>query len=142
MQDNITVGSKSLELMQKNDSYEAGEIMQEALKKYTDNIIECIDRHKNKYEESEFYICVQTKRERLLQNVVRNFFYARRTRPEPGYDMACYKYTKKDEKLEFLWAIPDDQTVDELTSIPIYMVPDEQKELYEYCTKFKKRQLV
>lgn len=62
-------------------------------------------------KEDHFYLCVQTRREKLLPNVIRSQFYARKTRPDTNYDLSLYHYEPKDENITFIWCIPDQETV-------------------------------
>ena len=53
---------------------------------------------------------VLTKKEKLLENVLRNFFFSRSSCPTPEYDQAVYKIHKKIEKIQFIWVLPSKDT--------------------------------
>jgi len=53
-----------------------------------------------------FYVCVITKKERLMDNVLRNYFLARSTCPTPQYDQTVYKYHRDSGAIQFLWVLP------------------------------------
>ncbi len=132
-----TVGAAALELMVKGDDRQGViDTQREMTKGYVDQLIICAQSGEIAYgRTNNFYVCVQTRRERLLQNVIRNQFYHRLTRPGPAYDLALYYYNPKDEDLRFIWCIPDKQTV-EAMSEPGYMPPIEQQQLYGFVRGF------
>jgi hypothetical protein len=104
---NDTVGKLSSELLQQ-DTYgdiSAGDQMREQLREYESNIAGAIDTGKNNYS-SDFFVVVITKRERLMPNVIRNYFFSRLSCPSPDYDQTVYHYHRKEDHLEFLWVVP------------------------------------
>jgi hypothetical protein len=102
-----TVGKLSAELLQKDTyaDHSAGEQMQEQLREYESNVHDCVSSGKNIYS-SDFFVVVITKRERLMPNVIRNYFLHRLSCPSPEYDQTLYHYNRKDDNLEFVWVIP------------------------------------
>ena len=80
---------------------------------YEENIHECIARGKKEYP-GDFYIVVITKKERLLQNVLRHYYFPRSTCPTPEYDQTVYKYYRADDNHRFLWVVPDKITCENL----------------------------
>lgn len=138
-----TVGKAALDLLKK-PSCEQGvlDTSREMLKGYFDNLILAVESGRKQFgEDKPFYICVQTRRERLLENVIRNQFYCRQTRPAPAYDLALYWYDPKDENLQFVWCIPDPQTVETLIENQSY-VPQEEQMLVWFCKCFKDGTLI
>lgn len=115
MEKRDTVGKLSSELLQRDvyGDVTAGEQMQEQLQKFPDGLIECIDRGKSKYP-GDFYIDVLFKREQILVNTLTNYFIDRWTCPTPRYDQAVFKYNKKDDRIEFLWSIPNPAAIKNL----------------------------
>ncbi len=103
-----TVGKLSYELLQSDvhGDHSAGEQMQEQLSDYEKNLLECVDRGKADHP-GDFFIVVITKREKLMQNVLRHYFFPRESCPTPHHDQILYKYHRADERLEFLWVVPD-----------------------------------
>lgn len=104
---NDTVGKLSSELLQQ-DTYgdiSAGDQMREQLREYESNIAGAIDTGKNNYS-SDFFVVVITKRERLMPNVIRNYFFSRLSCPSPDYDQTVYHYHRTSDHLEFLWVVP------------------------------------
>ncbi len=41
-----------------------------------------------------------------MTNVLRHYFFARRSCPTPDYDQAVYHYKSELDDIEFLWVIP------------------------------------
>lgn len=102
-----TVGKLSSELLQ-HDTYgdiSSGDQMREQLREYEDNIAATITAGKSSFS-SDFFVVVITKRERLMPNVIRNYFFSRLSCPSPDYDQTVYHYHQKDDHLEFLWVVP------------------------------------
>ena len=110
-----TVGKLSTDLLQ-HDIYgdtTAGDQMSEQLREYEDNIAACVASGKNSYSH-DFFVVVITKRERIMSNVIRNYFFARLSCPSPDYDQTVYHYHRKDEHLEFVWVVPSPVAVKDI----------------------------
>ncbi len=138
-----TVGECALELMSKGDQKQGViDTQREMTKGYIDELVKCACSGSRAYPGAKFfYICVQTRRERLLQNVVRNQFYHRMTRPAPAFDLALYYYDPKDEQLRFVWCIPDKETV-EIMSDPTYIPAKGEEQLHYFVKCFVDGSLV
>lgn len=139
MSEILTVGQASADLLLKsNEKQDVIETQQEMLKGYFDQLVDCAKR----YDWLDpFYICVQTRRERTMVNVVRNQFYARRTRPIPQYDLALYWYDPKTEDLKFVWCIPSKDTVEYMVHHELEIPPD-QHVLLGFCKSFLANTLI
>lgn len=130
-----TVGKIASDLLQKEpDSLSPIENMREQLTEYEKNLFECVERYKNHFP-LNFFIVVITKKEPLMPNVLRNYFYARMTCPTPDYDQTVYHYKHKEESLTFLWVIPSRDTCHLLKDNALEVHPDE-KELLGFVIKF------
>ena len=136
-----TVGKAAMRLLGGHPSPQKVVDTQKAMQtKYVDGVIEAALRGEKLFGKDEiFYICVQTRRERLLENVIRNQFYPRKTRPAPTYDLALYHYDPKDEKISFVWCIPDRETTQQLA---ISCQNPEEGQLAYFCQLFLKNSLV
>ena len=132
-----TVGACALDLKAKGDQHQSVvDTQREMTKGYVDELIKCAQAGARSYESGKaFYVCVQTRRERLLENVIRNQFYHRRTRPAPAYDLALYHYEPKEEQLRFVWCIPDKETVAYMCE-PGFIPEREQVQLYYFVKSF------
>ena len=142
MTERKTVGAAALEA--KKDPYPQDVIeTQRAMQKgYVDELAKCAKNGEQLFGKTKpFYLCVQTRRERLLDNVMRNQFYPRQTRPSPAYDLALYHYDPKDELIRFVWCIPDNQTVDYLIAHE-HEIPLDERQLVDFCKAFKAGTLI
>lgn len=140
-----TIGEIALELQKKGDQKQGVIDTQRAMmEKYVENLIECAKTNEKQFgKDKPFYLCVQTRRERLIENVIRNQFYARRTRPAPTYDLALYWYDPKDERIEFVWCIPDKDSVQQIIQDKKDgILPQDQMQLAEFCEWFLKGTLI
>lgn len=106
-----TVGQVALEEMQKTPDPDASIIdyQREAQKEYIQNLEECVKKHV-KLIDGDFFVVVDTKREKILENVLRNYFYARKTCPTPNYDQSVFKYHVDSGDLEYIWTVPSKDT--------------------------------
>jgi hypothetical protein len=101
-----TVGKISSDLLNKtpysNDPIEIERAMHED---YVKNVTACVETAKKNFF-GVFFVIVLTKKERLMTNVLRHYFFARRSCPTPDYDQAVYHYKSELDDIEFLWVIP------------------------------------
>lgn len=122
-----TVGAISTEL-QKNQSgsFNPQEIQKATEQEYLDNLIWAVQHARKKIDcssipghqeclkreafDGDFYVTALLKKEKLLENVLRNYFIPTISCPTPFYDQSVYKYHHAKEEIEFLWVIPDKQT--------------------------------
>jgi|SoiMetStandDraft_2_1073263.scaffolds.fasta_scaffold00037_5 hypothetical protein len=130
-----TVGKVSSDLIKKpHETTSPVEQMREQLGEYDKNIMECVERNKKDFP-GDFYVVVLTKRERLMQNVLRNYFYGRVSCPTPDWDQAVYKYNRKDDGIIFMWVIPSKQSCEEMM-MNKHLIPLEEYKLLEYVLAF------
>lgn len=130
------VGALSLKLVEKEpDTKDPIEIQREVHKKYVDEIQICINRGKKDIV-GDFFVVVATKKEKLLPNVLRNYFGYRKSCPTPTWDQTVYHYHAKDDYLEFLWVIPSRDTCD-LFAENVLHIAEEEKELLKYVLDFE-----
>jgi len=156
-----TVGEVALELMQKTpDTLDPIEIQREAQKDYIDNLkfavmhmqkkIKCDDLVKREapgtahHQECEtreawigdFYVVVTLKKEKLIENVLRNLFHTQISCPTPNNDQSVFKYHAADEKLEYLWTVPDAETC-EVFVRSANLVVAEERHLLQMVMEFQ-----
>lgn len=135
------VGEVVYENLQKqSDSYDPIEIERVLQQDYLNSLIECCTIHKPIFE-SDFFIVVLTKREKLLANTFRNYFSARRSCPTPNYDQSVFAYNRSDDRIEYLWTIPDREVCFHLLTNKDRIVPEEQQ-LLSFVIKFKNGELM
>ena len=137
-----TVGKLSSDLIikQHDDTHSAEEQMREQLEDYDRNIYECIEIGKKNFP-GDFFVVVITKKERLLPNVIRNYFTSRISCPTPEYDQTVYKVLRRDEIIEFLWVVPSKQTCNMMRRAPLE-VPKEEKQLLQFVLDFEDNTLL
>jgi len=113
-----SIGAHSLELSDKDPgTHSAIDQMKEQLKDYESNVHECVKSNLGSYD-GDFYIVCLTKKERLMQNVLRGYFFARQSCPTPDYDQSVYRYVREDDRLDFLWVIPNADVVNFMKNNP------------------------
>lgn len=133
-----TVGQISQELAAKApESRDPVELQRELQKEYIDNLIQCVNTHKKEYS-SDFYVVVLTKKERLMENVLRNYYLATKACPTPTYDQAVYKYRYKEEDLVFMWVVPSKDTCEHFrdNALDVLKYGGEERELLRYVLLF------
>lgn len=153
-----TVGQTSLELSQKTpDTLDPIELQREMQKDYLDNLIWAVKHAKKQVDctgmkghedcankeawTGDFYVEVITKKEKLMQNVLRNYFSARRSCPTPDYNQSVYKFNSSTDDIEYLWTVPDDQTCEMFVQNALKIVPEE-RQLLGFILDFKNGSLL
>ena len=122
-----TVGKLSSDLLMKDMGPQNVVDMQRSMQEtYLKDLVECIDIHKKIFP-GDFYVVHITKKEKLLTNVIQEMFLGRMSCPSPQYDEAVYKYSKEDDRVEFMWVIPSKGTCHHLRDNAIHVVPEEQQ---------------
>lgn len=131
-----TIGKLSAELLQQDThgDHSVGEQMSEQLSDYEKNILICIARGKSDFP-GDFYVIVITKREKLMPNVLRHYFFPRISCPTPDNDQTLYKYHRSDDKIEFIWTVPDKKAIKDLKAHAVDLDPS-FKELLRFALEF------
>lgn len=101
-----TVGKVAHDLMLKQDApVSAIELERQMQSEYMQYLLDCVDKHYHIFP-GDFFIQVITKNEKLLPNVFRNYFAARRSCPTPDYDQTVFRYSKERGVIDHIWTIP------------------------------------
>ena len=130
------LGQISAELSTKEvGQHTVAEQGKEQLKDYIPNLIEATTKGKKAMPYQDFFVVVLTKRERLMQNVFRHYFFTRLTCPTPDYDQAVYHYSHVKDEVEFIWVVPDPFTCSYFMEHAFDLAP-EDKCLLEFIMKF------
>jgi len=133
--DRETVGKVASDLMQKKqESLDPIELERAMQSEYMDNLIKCVEDHRKKYI-GDFFIVVLTKAEKLMPNVFRNYFYARRTCPTPNFDQSVYMFKADEEEIEYLWTLPDREVAHHLLENALHIHPTE-RDLLGFIVEF------
>lgn len=151
-----TVGSQARDLLLKApETRDPIEIQREAQKDYIDNLewtvrhmqkkVDCSDLvGKGRGHETckdavahmgDFFVVVLTKRERVVENILRNYFMATMSCPTPDYNQSVYKYHANREQLEYIWTVPDQEVCETFAKNARYVIPDERA-LLEFVMQF------
>lgn len=132
-----TVGKISRDLLINADKpISPIEYEREMHKDYEKNVWECATRCSKEFPaNSNFYVIVTTKKEKLMENVIRNYFFGRQSCPTPEFDQTVYKYRREDEDLEFMWVLPSKDTC-ELFYVNAVSIVEEEKELRDHIINF------
>lgn len=132
-----TVGKIATDLLlDKADTLDPIAIEREAHKDYAANIYECVKNGIKVYDGAGFYVVVETKKERLLENVLRNFFFHRMSCPTPNYDQTVYYYSHANDHINFLWVVPSQETCEIFKHNVSKIIPDEY-DLLKYVLDFE-----
>lgn len=130
-----TVGKIATDLAAQDTHAQSPIELERAMHKdYEENIQQCIERGKKEHP-GDFYIVVITKKERLLQNVLRHYYLHRATCPTPEYDQTVYKYFREHDAHQFLWVVPDKITCEMMRDNAL-QVPDPERDLLRFVLDF------
>lgn len=130
-----TVGKISSELLQKEpDTRDPIALEREMHKDYVNHVYDAVARGKTEFP-GDFFVVVITKKERLMQNVLRNYFLARSTCPTPEWDQTVYRYKRADDLIEFLWVVPSKDTCQLFKDNALEISPEE-KDLLRFVMDF------
>lgn len=123
-----TAGKINLDLLPKavDDTHCAVEQSDEQLKDYEKDFLSCLADGKQKFG-TDFYIVAIFKREKLLTRITRITFVARRSCPTPHFDEGVYRYTYKDDRIQFLWVLPDIEVANYLINNYLMLDPVERQ---------------
>jgi len=128
-QDRETVGKIATDLMQSTpEEVPVHEIGKDMLQDYMENLWEAVDRGRKDLE-TDFFVVVLSKKERVLQNVVRNQFLYRVSCPTPTYCQSVFRYLRKDDELQYVWSLPDKQSCFMLRDNALMVASDERETL-------------
>ena len=122
-----TVGAESLRLMQqKQENSDPIAQSRAMLEDYEKNFNQALERGNSQYH-GTFYIVVITKKERLMENVIRNYFLIRESCPTPEYDQIVYKCDKNKKMIDLLWTLPNMQACEIYRDRALEVASDEKE---------------
>ena len=141
-----SVGEYSYELQQKPDEKINPIELQREIHKgnssddsFENQVRIAVERGEKDFD-GDFYVVVLFKKERLLKNVVRQYFFPRQSCPTPEYDQIVYQYLRKSRELKFQWVIPDKQSTIDLPLMKSKL-PPEQQQLVKFAEDFNSGKL-
>jgi len=85
--------------------------------------------------DNDFFIVLNLKLERSLQNAPHLIPETRQTCPDPFYDQSVWHFHREEERLEFLWVVPDIGTTKLFYDDPLNC-PTDQLELRKHVLDF------
>lgn len=130
-----TVGSQYLEVAYKQpETRDPIELQREMQREYVDNVKKCILDYRKDHP-NDFFIVNITKREKLMPNLLRNYFFARDTCPTPDWDQSVYYYNHAYETVAYLWTVPDRDTCIYFRENALHVTPEE-KQLLQFVLQF------
>lgn len=137
-----TAGRLSRELFESTDKYELGDTIPKTLKDLQAKMESVLEDGINTYED-EFFLVIESKREPLMQNVLRNYILHRISCPTPHCDQTAYHYDKKNDKLTCLWSIPHKEMMMQVKEYPLewqMIAPEMTRCVFDFLdgTLFKK----
>jgi len=131
-----TVGKISSYLLSRQTETQSPiDIQREAQKDYFSNLEQSLNQGLKAFA-GDFYIVVITKKERLMQNVLRNYFAVRETCPTPDWDQTVWFARRVDQSIDYLWTIPAKDVCEHLKLNALYVV-DAEKQLLNFVLKFE-----
>ncbi len=86
------------------DSMEAGHALADTVEK---ELWTCIDNHLKIIDEPEFCVVMTLADDCIIKGVMRRKFYAWPYLPKPRPRQSVFLYRRSDDKLQFLWALPE-----------------------------------
>lgn len=107
-----------------------------------DSLNLCVQKHKSIFP-GDFYVVILTRQDKVIEenNIIdnkiqiRSQYIAKVACPTPNYDQAVFKYHKNDDRLEFLWVIPDRDTAFLLKNYAL-QVDKSERDLLNFVLKF------
>lgn len=101
---------------------------------YIRNLEICVKNNQHAFQ-GDFYVHVETKKDRILEKAIRNYFQAKKDCPTPSYDQSIFRYNSQTQQLEWIWTIPSKDTCELLYFNAAFVVPEE-KQLLSLVMKF------
>jgi hypothetical protein len=102
---------------------------------WTKNLMETVEDGKQKWN-GDFFVYIHFNTEPLLGDSIRCRFFHQKSAPMPTFSQALYRYTRKEEKLEYLWTVPCIKSCLAIKKDPVewnMMMPDAVKHVLDFC---------
>lgn len=138
-----TLGSISQDLLKTDNTViNPQEIQRAQEQEYLDNLVWCVQHAKKEIDcskiegheackdraalQGSFFIAALLKKEKLLENVLRNYFVPTKTCPTPCYDQTVFRYNDDKGDIEYIWTVPDRETCLTFKENVNQIVPEER----------------
>jgi len=116
--DEPTAGALSLKASGDLHTYDPLEIAHGMTDKVIQGISECIEAHENIFGEDEFFVILQRASDPLIQNVMRQKFYADLFMPEPRPEQMVCLYSRRTLEVKRLWSLPNAKVMAIISEMP------------------------
>lgn len=114
---------------------------EERMKGYRRDLIKCVEDHKNIYT-GDVWVDVQKKTEKIgMGKTHRLYFIGKQACPSPTNDQDVFRYNRKEDRIEYMWSVPDEAHCQKMMNDPLG-IPPEAKELLGYVIDFKEGRLL
>ena len=132
-----TVGKISADLLKSAhaNSHSAYDQMREMLTDYEKNIHEAILNGCKQFQ-GDFFITVLFKKERLMNNVVRTYYFPRKSCPTPQHEQVVYLYKRDIGDIQFLWVVPSLEACVTMVNEASFVHPEE-RQLLQFVLDFR-----
>lgn len=137
-----TVGYEAYKRLLNPEKQEVGETSSEMNKTFEDELMTCVRNYqKERLEDVKpFYVVVLHKKERIMKNVVRRYFFGRETEPTPDYDQVVFKVDPKTQQIDFKWVIPDIDTYHDMI-LNGHLYSEDKQMLVHFCKRMNNNTL-
>lgn len=132
-----SVGKISSDMLKKahQNTHSAYDQMREMLTDYEKNIHEAILSGCKQFD-GDFFVVALFKKERLMQNVVRTYYFARKSCPTPQHEQVVYIYNRAVGDIKFLWVVPSLEACVTMVNEAAFVHPEE-RQLLQFVLDFR-----
>ncbi len=125
----------------KTDGSTPNEQAEARMKNYRRDLVKCVEDHKKIFTE-DVWVDVQKKTEKIgMGKTHRLYFFGKQVCPSPTNDQDVFRYNRKEDRIEYIWSVPDEAHCQKMMYDPLG-VPPEKKELLGYVIDFKEGRLL
>lgn len=115
-----TAGELCLKAREDSTRYDLNEVSHALTDDIEEELYKCARRHRNIFDEKEYFVGYVLAGDPLLKQVMRRKFHAMLYLPSPRPNQAFFLYNKgKDQITKRLWVLPNAYTMALLSSTPL-----------------------
>lgn len=126
--------------MQKQDKITVYEMTEAITGDYMPKLVDLVEQSKPKSND-DFYIECCHKQNQIMLKTLETYMKARHTCPTPFWDRSVFRYNRKDDKIEYLWTLPDIDTAHWLIRNALHLGP-EDKALLSHVLDYQEGKLL
>lgn len=101
-----TLGEKYNKVKLDNTKYDPLDMALGMLEKVPQELLVCAHRHKNNFDEDEYFVGYVISDDPILKGIRRKKFHAMLFMPTPVPEQAIWLYNKVTDEFKFLWCLP------------------------------------